>query len=127
MAARGFGVGAVWGVLAAFIVVLLPLIQGGGLTAGLQESPSASNVTASVPGGMATNSTGIFASTVSQVNASIQGTISSVPHQGGLLVVITLLPVFLGGLAGVLVYLSFRGSLPWRIGEKKQASADSLT
>jgi hypothetical protein len=120
MAGRGFGIGAVWGVLAALVVVLLPAIQGGGLTAGIQSAPTANNVSIAIPAVGAANSTGIFASTVNQVNASIENTILSIPHQGGLLVVFTLLPVFLGGLAGVLVYLSFRGSLPWRVTRKKE-------
>lgn len=123
MAGRGFTFSAVVGVLAALAVVLLPAIQGGGLTAGIQSAPTSYGGSASVPAGMATNSSDILASTVNQVNLSIKGAVSSIPHQGGLLVVITLLPVFLGGVAGVLVYLSFRGSLPWRVTRKRERAS----
>jgi hypothetical protein len=123
MAGRGFTFSALVGVLAALAVVLLPAIQGGGLTAAIQSGPTSYGGSTSVPAGAATNSSAIFASTVSQVNLSILGAVPSLPHQGGLLVMITLLPVFLGGVAGVLVYLSFRGSLPWRVTRKKETSA----
>jgi len=123
MAGRGFGFGATVGVLAALIVVLLPLIQGGALTAGIQEAPASSNVTASVPGGMATNSSSIFASTLSQVNTSLGIAAPSISNQGGLLVVITLLPVLLGGVAGFLIYISFGGSLPSRFTKRKEKAS----
>lgn len=123
MAGRGFTFSAFVGVLAALVVVLLPAIQGGGLAATIQFGPATNNVSTSVPAGMATNSSSIFDYTVNQVNASLESAVSSVPHQGGLLVMITLLPVFLGGIAGVLVYLSFRGSLPWRVTRKKQETS----
>lgn len=115
MAGRGFTFSALAGVLAALVVVLLPAIQGGGLAASM--TPTSSGGAAFGPAVPATNSSGIIASTVNQVNLSLAASVSSIPHQGGLLVMITLLPVFLGGIAGVLVYLTFRGSLPWRARE----------
>jgi hypothetical protein len=108
MAGRGFAFSALVGVLAAMAVVLLPVIPSGGLSAATRVPAASVSNTALIPMiryAVGNSSSGIFASTMNQVNLSIAAGVSSVPHQGGLLVAVTLLPIFLAVLAGLIVYL----------------------
>ncbi len=114
MAGRGFGFGAAVGLLAALIVVAAPAILGESTPLAMPGTSQTTINNTMVAGVAATNSSNILVSTLNQVNSSLGGSVAGISHQGALLQAVTLLPLLLGGLAGVLLYFILKGAPPWR-------------